>query len=79
MLAGPSNADLADPGAGALTSLYQVTTALVVNGSSDKTEALDFIQLRAIAVLLDEARSAFMDIHHQIEAEQAEIDARAIP
>lgn len=74
MLAGPSNGGLADPGAGALYSLYQVTTALVVNGSSVKAERLDLIQLKAIAVLLDEAWTAFMEIHHELEAEQAEID-----
>lgn len=74
MLAGPSNAGLADPGAGALGSLYQVTTVLVVNGSSDKPEPLDFVQLKAIAVLVDEAQTAFMEIHHELEAEQAEID-----
>lgn len=77
MLAGPSNGGLADPGAGALCSLYQVTTALVVNSSSVKAEALDLIQLKAIAVLLDEARTAFMEIHHELEAEQAEIDRQA--
>jgi hypothetical protein len=74
MLAGPSNAELADPGAGALDSLYQVTTALVANGSSDKPEPLDLVQLKAIAVLADEARSAFLGIHNELKAEQAEID-----
>lgn len=74
MLVGSSNGGLADPGAGALISLYQVTTALVVNGSSAKAEALNLIQLKSIAVLLDEARTAFVEIHHELEAEQAEID-----
>lgn len=76
MLAGPSNAGLADPGSGTLISLYQVTTALIVNSTPGRTEPLDLIQLRAISVLLDEAQAAFLAVHHQLRTEQAEIDAK---
>ena len=75
MLAGPSNGGLADPGSGAMVSLYQVTTALVVNGSTGKKEPLDLIKLKAIAVLLDQAERVFFEIHHELQAEEAAIQA----
>lgn len=71
MLCGPSNAGLADPGSGALISLYQVTTALLVYGGINSPEPLDFIGLKAISGLLDEARTAFFEAHHILEAEEA--------
>jgi hypothetical protein len=41
MLAGPSNAGLADPGNGALISLHQVTVALLVHGGPNGPQAQD--------------------------------------
>jgi Family of unknown function (DUF5677) len=75
MLAGPSNAGLADPGNGALISLHQVTTALLLYGGAHGPEAQDLLTLRAIANLLDKAQRTFLEIDHALEAEEAAIRA----
>jgi len=79
MLAGPSNAGLADPGNGALISLHQVTTALLLYGGSNGPEPQDLLTLKAIANLLDQAQQAFLEIHHALEAEEAAIAALSNP
>lgn len=71
MLAGPSNAGLADPGNGALISLHQVTGALLIHGGSRGPEPRDLLTLKAIARLLDQAQQAFLEIHQALEAEEA--------
>jgi hypothetical protein len=73
MLAGPSNAGLADPGNGALISLHQVTTALLLYGGSNGPELQELLTLKAIANLLDQAQQKFLEIHHALEAEEAAI------
>ena len=79
MLACPSNAGLADPGNGALISLHQVTTALLLYGGSNGPEPQDLLTLKAIANLLDQAQQAFLEIHHALEAEEAAIAALSNP
>ena len=49
MLAGPSNAGLADPGNGTLISLHQVTVALLIHGGSSGPQAQDLLTLKAIS------------------------------
>lgn len=71
MLAGPSNAGLADPGNGALISLHQVTGALLIYGGSDGPGPQDLLTLKAIARLVDQAQQAFLEIHQALEAEEA--------
>jgi hypothetical protein len=71
MLAGPSNAGLADPGNGALISLHQVTSALLIHGGSHGPEPQDLLTLKAIARLLDQAQQAFVEVHQALEAEEA--------
>jgi Family of unknown function (DUF5677) len=73
MLAGPSNGGLADPGNGALISLYQVTSALLIYGGTGGPRAQDLLALKAIAKLLDQAQVTFMEIHHALQAEDATI------
>ena len=73
MLAGPSNADLADPGNGALISLHQVTVALLAHGGPNGPQAQDLLTLKAISNLLDQAQQTFLQIHQALEAEEAAI------
>jgi len=73
MLAGPSNAGLADPGNGALISLHQVTTALLLYGGLNGPQSQDLLTLKAIANLLDQAQQTFLEIHQALEAEEAAI------
>ena len=73
MLAGPSNSGLADPGSGALISLLQVTSALLIYGRSGGPKAQDLLTLKAIARLLDRAQAAFLEIHQALETEEAAI------
>jgi Family of unknown function (DUF5677) len=73
MVAGPSNAGLADPGNGALISLHQVTTALLLHGGTHGPQPQDLLTLKAIANLLDQAQRTFLEIHHSLEAEEAAI------
>jgi Family of unknown function (DUF5677) len=71
MLAGPSNAGLADPGNGAVISLYQVTVALLVHGGPNGPQSQDLLTLKAISNLLDQAQQTFLEIHQALEAEEA--------
>lgn len=68
-----SNGGLADPGNGALISLLQVTSALLVHGGTGGPKAQDLLTLKAIARLLDRAQAAFLEIHQALEAEEASI------
>jgi Family of unknown function (DUF5677) len=58
MLAGPSNAGLAEPGHGSLIALYQVTVAYLLNGPN-QTNPEELRTLKGIALLLDEGGIAF--------------------
>jgi Family of unknown function (DUF5677) len=69
LLAGPTNAGLADPGQGALISLVQVTTTLIVNGrplgeTGDDVRRL--VAARALKELSDEAGEAFVVAHRRL-------------
>jgi hypothetical protein len=75
MLAGPSNDGLADPGSGALISLLQVTSALLIHGGASGPKPQDLVSLKAITRLLDQAKVAFFEIHHALETEEAAIRA----
>lgn len=58
MLAGPSDAGLAEPGHGSLIALYQVTVAYLLHGPN-QTNPAELLTLKGIARLLDEAGIAF--------------------
>jgi Family of unknown function (DUF5677) len=58
MLAGPSNAGLAEPGHGSLIALYQVTVAYLLHGPNQANPD-ELLTLKGIALLLDEAGTAF--------------------
>lgn len=76
MLAGPSNSGLADPADGALISLCQVTTALLLYGAPAPPQAEDIVKIKTIGVMLDRAQQAFIDIHSALEEEEAAIEAQ---
>jgi Family of unknown function (DUF5677) len=76
MLAGPSNFGLADPANGAMIALYQVTTSLLIFGTSEPPSAEDVVCIKAIDILLDRAQQAFFDIHAALEREEAAIQAQ---
>lgn len=71
MLAGPSNAGLADPGHAALLSLYQVTMTFILHGSTIPTNADDIALVLAIRRLVDAAGHEFLSAHHDLEAREA--------
>ena len=66
LLAGASNAGLADPGHGTLLSLYQCTVALLT--SKNSVEAL--ASLHTLKSFVDEAGQAFLDIHREMLKEE---------
>jgi hypothetical protein len=66
LLAGASNAGLADPGHGTLLSLYQCTVTLLTSRSD--VEAL--ASLHTLKSFVDEAGQAFLDIHREILEEE---------
>jgi hypothetical protein len=72
MLAGPSNAGLADPGNGALISLNQVTSAFLLHGGT-RPQPQDLVILKAIARLLDQAQQKFLEVHLALQAEESAI------
>jgi hypothetical protein len=66
LLAGASNAGLADPGHSTLLSLYQCTVTLLTSRSD--VEAL--ASLHTLKSFVDEAGQAFLDIHREILEEE---------
>jgi len=64
LLAGPSNARLADPGHSTAISLCLVTTILL----STRTSLDVIVVLRMLASLLDEVGDTFLRAHHKFEA-----------
>lgn len=66
ILAGPTNAGLADPGHGALISLFQITT-LIANFDPDLE---DVLTIQAIQKLEELAGSAFQEIHQRQVSEE---------
>lgn len=69
-LVGPSNMGLADPAQSALGSLAQVTTAYLTQSTPSVPTPDDLISIKAIWVLFDEAREAFVDTQLAIEADE---------
>jgi hypothetical protein len=73
MLAGPSDAGLADPGQLSLIALYQVTCSFILNGPDESTYE-DLLVLKTISLLLEQAADAFLAGHltgEEIEGEEA--------
>ena len=64
LLAGPSNASLADPGHSTAISLSQITTTLL--STSVSVDAI--VVMRILANLLDEIGESFLRAHHQFVA-----------
>ena len=71
MLAGPSNAGLADPGHATLVSLFQTTCSLLIHGSDQRATTDDLVTLMALRRLLDDAGHEFLAAHHKLEADEA--------
>jgi hypothetical protein len=73
ILAGPSNADLADPGQGALISLTNATAALLTyeSGSLELTEFRLSLSAMVLSLhaLSDSASREFIKVHRQLEDE----------
>ncbi len=63
LLAGPSNAGLADPGHQALISLQSATAALL----SHQPELTDVLNLKAMLYLVDQAGEEFIKAHRELE------------
>ncbi len=71
LLAGPSNAGLADPGHATALSLAQVTGTIgLLNPTFD-----NMIALQIVTQLVDEAGNAFMEAHVRLESEEAKLRA----
>lgn len=62
MLAGPSDAGLADPGQLSLIALYQVTCSFMLNAPAESTYE-DLLILKTISLLIDQALDAFLQGH----------------
>jgi len=69
LLAGPSNAGLADPGHGAAISLSRVTSALV--GLQQPPTLDNNVALLMMVDLVDEIGEAFGQAHERLEADEA--------
>jgi hypothetical protein len=64
LLAGPSNAGLADPGICTCLTLVQVTTWLL----NHKPNAQRLMMLKVLQMFTDVAQKAFLEAHETIEA-----------
>lgn len=72
LLAGASNAGLADPGHGSLISLHQCTAALLVSKPDIETVA----SLQTLQCFIDKAAQAFIEVHReQLQAEKSRINS----
>jgi hypothetical protein len=69
LVAGPSNAGLADAGAGAVISLYQVTTVLLMYGWEKLSDPMLLIKCSAIGELVGEATTLFPQIEQRLQAD----------
>jgi len=76
LLAGPTNAGLADPGQEALISLLQVTTTLLTKGRPLQADPIPLIVARTLAKLVDDAEVEFMRAHHKLEADERRARSR---
>lgn len=75
LLAGPSNADLADPGHGALIALAQITSALLLRTRTESIseEPLRILVSKALLRLTDMAGAAFLTAHNKLEEDEAKV------
>ena len=70
LLAGASDAGLADPGHGSLISLNQCTSALLTS----KTDIEVVVYLQTLQSFVDEAGQAFLDVHNeQVQEEKLRV------
>lgn len=70
-LTGPSNAGLLDPAKMAMTSLFQITTTLVLD---EEPSVEDLVLVHAIDALKEAAEGAFVEAHQKLEKDEAAID-----
>jgi hypothetical protein len=79
MLTGPSNADLADPGHGALIALTQVTTCLLLRSRTESLsdEPLRIVVSKALLRLTELAGDAFLEAHKKLEHDEEQLWARS--
>jgi hypothetical protein len=70
MLAGRTNAFMADPGHGALISLMQITTTLLIRGRPLEGDPTPLVIAVAIQKLTDEAGDAFLEAHKMLNAKE---------
>jgi hypothetical protein len=61
-LSGPTNVMLSDPGQLAISSLLQVTTALLFEGRKEGPLPTDFLLVQALSALIESARQAFINV-----------------
>jgi hypothetical protein len=75
LIAGPSNADLADPGHGALIALTQVTTSFLLRTRRDSipNEPLRIVVSKALLQLTDMAGYAFLAAHKKLEEDEEKL------
>ncbi|TQM71175.1 hypothetical protein FHX41_4927 [Actinomadura hallensis] len=74
-LAGRTNNELTDPAQMAMISLLQVTTALLVDGSTQGPTLIDLLALNAMQKLLEDATSAFMAAQDAIDQAEEKHEA----
>lgn len=75
LLAGSSNAGLADPGHSTAISLMQITTSVALSNPT-----LDhLIAIKTIQKLVDEIGGAFIDAHDELERDHAEFERMTRP
>lgn len=72
MLAGPSNAGLADPGHAMCISLNQITATLL----SHSTKFQDLVAMSWLSALTEMAGEAFIEAHRKLEADEEALQQR---
>jgi hypothetical protein len=73
LVAGPSNAGLADAGAGGVISLYQITTALLMYGWEKLGDPMLLINCSAMGELVGEATALFPQIEQRLQADEEKL------
>jgi hypothetical protein len=71
LIAGLSDAGLADPGQSALISLVQITTTVLISGRpGGPQDEMDVIAAEALLLLVDAAGVAFLEAHRLFDVDQ---------
>jgi len=75
LTAGPTNADLADPGHGALIALTQVTTCLLLRTRTDSIheEPMRVVVAKALLQLTEKAGDEFLAAHVRLERDEESV------